>query len=203
LSTSIIDEIINHPYEERHIEFKKSTLWQEDEFKAKITKTALGMANMRDGGWIVIGKEERSDGTFEKVGMIQSDYDSYDSDDVKDFVKEYADPYVSLSIQKHVYDQKKFVVIRIQEFDNTPIICKRDWGGILHRGKMYTRSRGKPETVEVPSQTEMREIIDMAVDKEYRKFFERLSNVGLLRLVTVPSEPRDEELFDEQHEGIL
>lgn len=203
MSTSIIDEIINHPYEERHIEFKKSTLWQEDEFKAKITKTALGMANMRDGGWIVIGKEERSDGTFEKVGMIQSDYDSYDSDDVKDFVKEYADPYVSLSIQKHVYDQKKFVVIRIQEFDNTPIICKRDWGGILHRGKMYTRSRGKPETVEVPSQTEMREIIDMAVDKEYRKFFERLSNVGLLRLVTVPSEPRDEELFDEQHEGIL
>lgn len=161
------------------------------------------MANIRDGGWIVIGKEERSDGTFEKVGVTQTDYESYNSDDVKDFVEEYADPYVNLSIQKKIYDQKKFVVIRIQEFDNTPIICKRDWGEVLHRGKMYTRSRGKPETVEVPSETEMREIIDMAVDKENRKFFERLSNIGLLRLVTVPSEPRDKELFDKQLEGML
>lgn len=203
MGTSVTNEIINHPYEERHIEFKKSTPWQENEFKAKITKTVLGMANIRDGGWIVLGKEKLSDETFEKSGMTQSDYESYDYDSVMDFVREYADPYVIISVQKPVIDQKKFVVIRVQEFDNTPVICKRDWGNILHRGKIYTRSRGKPETIEVPSHVEMREIIEMAIDKENRKFFGRLSNLGLLRLVAVPSEPQDRKLFDKQLEGIL
>jgi len=177
--------------------------WKEDRFKAEITKTVLGMTNIRDGGWIVIGKEQRSDGTFENVGMSQSDYALYDSDNIKDFVKEYADPYVVLSVQKPVHDQKRFVVIRVQEFDETPIICKRGWGNILHRGKIYTRSRGKPETIEVPSHTEMQEIIDMAVDKGSKKFVARLFRLGLLPLVTVPSEPQDADLFNKQLTGLL
>jgi len=201
LSTSILIDLINYPNEERHLEFKRSTPWRENRFKATITKSILGVANIRDGGWIVIGKEEQPDGTFDAVGMSEPDFDSYDSDSVKDFVKDYADPYVNLSVHKVPHAQKKFLVIRIEEFDTIPVICKRDWGNILHRGKMYTRSRGKAETIEVPGQTEMREIINMAVEKELRRFHERLSRVGLQPLI--PSEPEDKELFDKQREDLL
>ena len=38
-------------------------LFKENEFKAKITKTILGMANIKDGGWIVIGKRKQEDET--------------------------------------------------------------------------------------------------------------------------------------------
>jgi len=201
LSTSLLIDLINYPNEERHLEFKRSMSWEENRFKATITKSILGMANIRDGGWIVIGKEEQSDGTFIAIGMDQSDFDSFNSDAVRDFVKDYADPYVNLSVHKVDHAQKKFVIIRIEEFDTIPVICKRDWGNILHRGKMYTRSRGKPETIEVPGQTEMREIINMAVEKEIRRFYERLSRIGLPPLI--PSKPSDKELFDKQREDLL
>ena len=100
------------------------------------------------------------------------------------------------------------MVIRIHEFDHIPVICKRDWGSTLHRGKIYTRSMVKLETIEVSSHIEMREIIEMAVDKENRKFFARLYNLGLLHLVALhlvaaPSQPQDKELFDKQLEGLL
>lgn len=203
MSVPVINEIIAHPTEERNIEFKQSTPWQENKFKAEVTKTILGMSNIRDGGWIVIGKRKLSDGTYEPYGMNQSDYDTYDYDKIIDFVREYADPYVTISVQKPVLNQKKFVVIRIHEFDHIPVICKRDWGSTLHRGKIYTRSMVKPETIEVPSHIEMREIIEMAVDKENRKFFARLYNLGLLHLVAAPSQPQDKELFDKQLEGLL
>lgn len=202
MSTPITD-VITHPFEERHIEFKRSTPWKDKKFKAKITKSILAMANLKDDGSIIVGKEKESDGTYKAVGMIQSDYDSYDSDPVKDFVKDYADPYVNLSVLKPEHNHRKFVVIRIEEFDTSPVVCKMDYGNIMHRGKIYTRSRGKPETIEIPSETEMREIIDMAVNKEMRKFIKRLSDLELIRLVVEPSKPQDKEKFDKQLEGIL
>lgn len=201
--SSPITDVITHPFEERHIEFKSSTPWKEKEFKAKITKSILAMANLKDGGWIVVGNEEQSDGTYKAVGMSQSDYDSYDSDSVKDFAKDYADPYVNISVLKLEHDNKKFVLIRIEEFDVSPVICKRAYGDIMHRGKIYSRSTGKPETIEVPSETEMREIINMAVDKKMRQHIKWLTDLGLIPLVAEESEPEDTEKFDKQLEGII
>ena len=118
----IVIDVIMHPYEERNIEFKTSTPWNDKSFKAKIAKSILGMANIRDGGWIVIGKVRQPDDTHEAVGMTQTDYESYSSDLLKDFVKNYAAPHVEISLEKPEYAQKKFVVIRVEEFDDVPVI---------------------------------------------------------------------------------
>jgi predicted HTH transcriptional regulator len=202
MDTITIDNIIKHPFEEKNIEFKRSTAWRSQQFKAKITKSILGMANLRDGGWIVIGKEKRKDGTYEPVGMLQPDYDSYDSDLLKDFVKDYADPEVNFGMRKRDLENKKFVVIRIEEFEQIPIICKNSCGDTIHRGKMYTRTN-KPATVEVPSQTEMREIIELAADKNLRKFFSRADRLGLIRLQEPQEKLTDRELFRKELEGLL
>jgi len=154
------------------------------------------MANIRDGGTIVIGKAQQSDGTFETIGMSQDDFNSFNSDNMKDFVRDYADPFVTFALKKRTINGRRFVLIEIEEFEAQPVICKRDWSDIMHRGKMYTRSRGgRPQTIEVPTQTEMREIIIMAVEKEIRRFYERLSHVGIQ---VTPSRPEDQESFNHQ-----
>jgi len=196
LTESIFSGLIGYPTEERHLEFKRSVPWG-DAVSAKITKSILAMANLRDGGWIVVGKEERPDRTFAQVGMNQSDFDSFDPDIVKTFVNEYADPYVILSINKIEHESKRFILIRVEEFDTIPVICKKDWGDLLHRGQMYVRSRAKPESVPVPSQSEMREIIEIAIDKGVKTLFQRISRTG----ITLPV-PSDTELFDKQLEEL-
>lgn len=39
--------------ESRHLEYKRSELWNDSNFKATITKSVLGMSNIKDGGTIL------------------------------------------------------------------------------------------------------------------------------------------------------
>ena len=39
--------------EERNLEYKRSLNWDDKDMRAKLTKSVLGMANIRDGGAIV------------------------------------------------------------------------------------------------------------------------------------------------------
>lgn len=174
--------------EDRSVEYKESLAW--DDLKNKIAKTALGMANIRDGGTIAIGVSERS-GSPVPEGMPAEDVETYDEDDIRAYVNRFADPYVRLELHRVSRDEL--------EFDQVPVVCKRDGIG-LRNGAIYTRSYRMPETCEVPSQTEMREIIDMATDKGVRRFLERSRAVGLLPGET--AERTDSEKYDEELEGL-
>ncbi len=61
---SELTELVEHGREERHVEYKESQRW--DGLKDKIAKTALGLANLRDGGHVVIGMRGRVHGLLEK-----------------------------------------------------------------------------------------------------------------------------------------
>lgn len=193
-------EIVNYikyPNEERHLEFKGSVGWN-GEIRAKITKSIMAMANLKDGGWIVIGKEEQEDRSFVLVGMTPEDYDSFDSDEIKAFVYGRTDPPVTFTIRKKDYDSKRFVLIQVNEFENIPIICRRSYGDIIHAGTIYVRSKGKPESIPVPSNAEMREIVDIAIDKGVKEFVQRMQRVGILVPTPAVSAQDDEEDFARQ-----
>ena len=53
------------------------------------------------------------------------------------------------------------------------VAFKKDGLKNLRKGAIFTRTRRHPETIEVPSQTEMREILELAVDKNMRKLTKR------------------------------
>jgi len=202
LRQALDSEIINYikyPNEERHLEFKGSIRWDGD-IRAKITKSIMAFANLKDGGWIVVGKREKEDRTFEITGMSQDDYDSFDSDDIKSFVYARTEPSVDFSVHKKEYERKKFVLIEVKEFENIPIICKRGFGDIIHSGKIYVRSKGKPESIPVPSSDEMREIIDIAIDKGVEKYIRRAGRVGLVTRLPTPPTEDDEEAFSLERE---
>lgn len=196
-------ELIAIGEERRNLEYKRSVSWNDRRTRARITKSILAMNNIRYGGYIVLGVDQQPDGAFDPVGMSAEDASSLNYDDVASYVATYADPYVQFSLSRLEREGRIFVVIQVREFDEIPTICKRSYGTDLHEGKIYTRTRGgRPESAEIRSQTEMREIIDMAVEKGIRRFYERLARAGLTLPTPVPVAPTANELFEKQREGL-
>jgi hypothetical protein len=104
---------------------------------------------------------------------------------------EYADPYIEVLLIKHDVGRKTFCILRVSEFSELPVVCKKDGLENLRRGAMYTRSRRLPETVAVPSQVEMREILDLAIEKRSRAFALQADRMGLVR------QPQRDEFADQ------
>jgi len=179
----------------RNVEYKGSVSWNDDNPRQKIIKSMLAMANIRDGGSVIIGVEQKKGGTFELTGMTQGDFDSFNYDTISAVVAEFADPYVTFSLTKGELQGKRIVIIDVEEFQDIPVICKKD-GSLLKRGKLYTRGVRVPESVEVPSQTEMREILDIAIEKGTRKFLRSISRAGIA--LKEPEKNTDIELFEKQ-----
>lgn len=182
--------------EERFLEYKQSLPW--DDLKNKIAKTAMGMANIRDGGTIIVGVAERGS-QFVPEGMLDEHIATYDMDAIQAYLNRFADPYVRAELHHVKFSQEKFIVLVVHEFDEIPVVCKRNWGDVLRQGAIYTRSHRIPETCEVQSQTEMREIIEIAIDKGVRRFVERMQRVGILKVAAGES---DLDAFEKQLEGL-
>jgi hypothetical protein len=191
--------LINNGREERNLEFKRTMNWSDAATKAKVVKSSIAMANLRDGGTIVFGIERQADDSYVAAGMKQDDYDSFKQDEVSVEVNNYADPFVELDVLKTELNGKFFVLVQIREFVDLPIICKRDGAERLRSGAVYVRPRRKYESAELPSQTEMREILDVAVEKKVRNLYAQIDRVGG-RLV-FPQDP-DSEAFTAQLEGL-
>ena len=176
-----LSTLINWPREERNLEFKRSMSWSDAATKAKLTKSALAMANLRDGGHIVFGVERQADDSYVPAGMQSGHIDSFVQDELSTYFSEYADPYIEIILIKHIVDGKVFCIIRVNEFAELPVICKKDGAEKLRRGATYIRSRRLPETVEVPGQVEMREILDLAIEKRSRAFALQAARMNLAR----------------------
>jgi predicted HTH transcriptional regulator len=185
--------------EERNLEFKRTMNWSDVATKAKVAKSSMAMANLRDGGTIVFGIERQADDSYIPVGMKQDDYDSFRQDDVSVEVNNYADPFIELDVHKEALDGKYFVLIQVREFVDLPIICKRDGADRLRSGAIYIRPRRKHETTELPSQIEMREILDLAVEKKIRSLYSQIDRVGAQ---LVFPEDRDAKAFADQLGGL-
>lgn len=191
--------------ESRSIEFKESVPWNDKLFKVKITKTILAMSNIRDGGNIIFGVKEGDDCEYTPVGMNEDDFNTYNIDEVSSFVSSYADPYVKLDLFKLEYDSKRFVVLKIFEFEEIPVICKKDYSSAnfnLRKGALYVRPFRTVESVEVPSQNEMREILDLATEKNLKKFFQISKSVGILPEEKTKDHDLDRSKFEKQIEKI-
>lgn len=169
-STDILDTT-----EDRHREFKQSAAWVQ--LRWKIAKTAIAMANTRDGGLLIIGVNEAGKG-FIPQGLSNEHLATFDDDTIHAFINKYADPYVKLSIHRLEIDEKQFIVIHIEEFDTLPVISKNSGEEGLKQGAVYVRSFRQPETCMVKSQNEMRELLDLAIERGVRQFVRRATGAG-------------------------
>jgi predicted HTH transcriptional regulator len=186
--------------EQRGTEFKGPGPRTDRAFLAKVIRAILGMANKPDGGVVVIGVED-DDKSLNALGLSTDQDATWTYDDLHSSVSNYADPYVDFNVDHVMLDGKRFIAIEVQEFSESPVLCKRDYEKTLRKGALYVRRRGKNETVEVPSHVEMREVIDRAAEISARKML-RLAT-RLQAAPSAPPRPSDLEQFNSEAQDLL
>lgn len=129
------------------------------------------MANTKGGGNIIIGVEKINNNLI-PTGMTDKDWNSFDQDDVQEKINEYADPFIEITLYKEVFDSNKFVIIQVMEFSEIPVVCKKNFQN-LNKGEIYCRPKRKIESVPIPSQNEIREILDMSFEKRLDKMLKK------------------------------
>jgi len=172
--------------ERQGVEFKNGRSRATRPQLVEVAKAVLAMANRRGGGTIVIGVD--NDGT--PTGMTQAHYDTWlNPDHVRQSFRPYADPYVELDVDPTTivagdFAGRRFIVLHVHQFDEIPVLCAREGRNpqnelILKLGKLYVRSRENVESVEVATQAQMRELIDLAVSYGIRKWLAQNEVIGI------------------------
>jgi predicted HTH transcriptional regulator len=182
-------------HEQRGVEFKGPGRRSDRQFFARVARAVLGMANRRDGGVVVIGVEDKS-GTLKPVGLSVPDLATWKYDDIADSLAVYADPSVSFDLEIAEYKGSHYVILSVDEFEDVPVLCNKPYPDTLRNGACYVRSRRKPETSEIPSQADMRDLIELATEKRLRRFVAQARAAGLD--ISGAALPTDEERFENQ-----
>jgi predicted HTH transcriptional regulator len=182
-------------------EFKGPCLRTDRFMFGKVIRGMMGMSNRRDGGLIFIGVREKSVG-FDPMGLTSDQLKSWNYDDICAGIAPYAAPGLRFEYEPFIYKGSNVLLLRIQEFEDIPIICRKEFQAvdsatgkseaILKEGACYVRSRAKPETVSVSTEVDMRDLLDLAVDKAIVRFVARTSRLGF----TAPN--TDQESFNQE-----
>jgi len=198
--SEILSDVLSRGYESRGVECKGPGHLRDKKFFAKVVRSMIGMANRRDGGLVFVGVEDNHQ-VLKPVGLNSTDLQTWKYDHVADAIARYVDPNISFELEILDVGGMKIVALQIREFESIPILCRKSYDDILRAGACYVRSRRKPETVEIPSQEDMRDLLDLATEKGLRKYFSQSAAAGVIfpsaNLVT------DREAFEQQIGDLL
>lgn len=195
------EELLAQGHELSGVEYKGPGSRKDKLFAARVARACLGMANRRGGGIVIIGVAENEQKLPDPVGLLPCDVLTWKYDELSDTLSEYADPSISFELEPFIYHDKAFVRISISEFIDIPVLCKKEYQDILRKGACYVRTRRKPETCEIPSQEDMRDLLDLASEKRLRSFIAQANAGGLIP--SFPQQPSDDESFTEQAKDLL
>jgi Putative DNA-binding domain len=104
-----LGDLINEPRETLDVEVKDWLDLTDNDHRAMIAKEIIALAN-HGGGFLVIGFEEREDGTFQPSAGRPVNLDAWSQDNIQSIIAKYADPAVqcrvhhrdsAASLQKH------------------------------------------------------------------------------------------------------
>lgn len=195
-------ELLAIGHEQRGVEFKRAGSRRDDkQLLAKVVRATISMANRRDGGLLVVGIDEDANGVPIPTGISETNLQTWNHDDFADSLAEYVDPSVIFELEIITFDSKKFLLIHVREFEDIPVLCKKTYADVLRAGACYVRTRRKPETVEIPTQVDMRDLLDLAIEKGVRRFVSQSRAAGLGLTGALP--PTDKELFNKQLGDLL
>jgi hypothetical protein len=198
LSTDEIHQALDAGYEGRGFEFKGRGRSDDKHFLAKVARGGLSMGNLRDGGHLVIGIDDKRPQDM-LPGLDGAELASWVAyDDVSARLAAYCDPPLGFDLaQRELSSGIQIVVLQVHEFVDIPHLCARDYPDVLRAGALYVRSRKKPETAEVATSVEMREVLDLAAEKRLRAYVEAAQRAGV-RLTTDTTAGSDREQFEAQ-----
>jgi len=179
LSGAEIEESLRFEHERRGFELKGPGRRDELDFFVKVVRAVLGLGNLRDGGYVVIGIDDKDPASL-GPGLAEEELESWAYDEVARGLAVYADPPIDFEIGAvELSSSATVVVIEVAEFADLPHICQKAYEGKLRQGAIYVRPRRVPETSEIASHVEMRELIDLAVEKGLRAYIATAERAGV------------------------
>jgi Putative DNA-binding domain len=184
-----------------NIDAKGPMEWDGGEASAGLTKDILSFANSRDGGVIVIGKEELS-GNFVLRGLTTAQADSFETTKVATWVNNHCEPPVHVVCHRVQHDRKDFIVLTVAEFDDVPIICTKQFElpgkpakVILRKGTIYVRT-SNAESAPLSSVDQLRTLVGLATKKRGQEMLVMFESMLKGRPLVTP--PSDEEQFEKE-----
>jgi predicted HTH transcriptional regulator len=180
--------------ETRSVEYKESQEF--GAIKWMLPKTVMAMANLRDGGCIIIGIGERN-GTAELTGIDPAHERTYNQDDLIALVNRYARPPVTLTMRVVECESRRFIGVLVQPFERIPIICgnpmpQEAGRHALKLGEIPARTKDRVSTSKVGDADLVAEILEIAAEKRAAEIISTAQRLGL----RMPE--RDRERFDRE-----
>ena len=209
LGTHSSDELtrfIEAAGESANIDAKGPMEWDGGEASASLTKDILALANCRDGGVIVIGKEEPQPGQFVLTGLSEPQAASFETTRVATWVNNHCSPPVSLVCHRQEHQSRPFVVIAVSEFHDVPVICTKQFelAGkplkvLLRKGTVYVRT-ANAESAPLSSVEEMRQLVGLATTKRADQMLAMFQ--AMMKGRPLLAEKPHEELFEAEQEEV-
>lgn len=169
--------------EESHIDHKAAIEWDGAEHSAALAKDIMACANLRGGGAIVIGVREAGAGELIHEGVTDDQGKTFETTDVASWVNARCEPPVQLTCYKVRHRGASFVVIRVAEFDDVPIVCTRDYAApdnpkkrLLIKGAIYIRTPGAA-SAPVQSADDLRPLVGLASTKKQDEMLAAIRSV--------------------------
>jgi predicted HTH transcriptional regulator len=186
LDTQALEALLDGAEETDSLEFKAAMPWDRN----TLVKDILAMANIIDGGRIIIGVEDSS---FQRQGATEEQIRTYKIDAMRDGIAPFADPRVVFGCEVVAdHEGRRYVVIEVRPFEDVPVICRRDSADVK-AGTIYFRSRARrPQSARVESSADMRDIIE-------RSAALRMRNLARLGFVAQPESTYD---YDAELKGL-
>jgi predicted HTH transcriptional regulator len=159
-------EALEFPAELAGVEFKGN--YDFETLKFKITKTAMALANLRDGGQIIVGVSQDDSRNFVVEGITPTNVQSFIHEVVYEFVNRYASPPVELRVLQVPFEGKEFAVISVSPFERTPVVCRRNTpdgtpkADQMHEGAFYVRTTDRVGTERVKTAAMMSDLLELA-----------------------------------------
>ena len=196
-------KIIEAQTEARDLEFKSAFTWKKhskiDDIQATVIKSIICISNLPYGGKIIIGVKQK-DALFKLEGLNDQELESFkDYDMIKGQIDPMITPNTNFQIEYTTDTQgKHFVIIVISEFEDYPLITKKDLEvnnrKVIEQHTIYARSKTSPYSSIKAGYFETKEIIDYAVDKNRTLLHSR---------GWVQTKLNDKALFEKQKEDII
>lgn len=185
VSTELLVQLLSLGHETRGFEAKGPGSAGDSHFFARVARAALSLGNLRDGGIVVIGVNDNELQSM-SPGLDSAQAASWTSFDVLSrALAEYSDPPLRFHSQLVTLpSEARVLAIEVEEFADVPHICMKGFDTdkgktVLKRGAVYVRTRRLPETSEVASAEQMRELLDLATEKALAAYVRTAQRAGL------------------------
>ncbi len=131
--------------------------------RASLAKDVIGWSNCKDGGYLLIGVDDK---THDPAGLSEAQVATWDAADLTSSLSAFAAPPPVVQVFRgSLPDGTILVAVRVVPFQDQPLVCIKsvDHRGhsVTRSGALYIRAPGT-QTKEITTEAEMRELLGRA-----------------------------------------